>query len=230
MKFIPTPKPATDDNLILEFKEFSRTLRIKDYFNETSNKEDYNPKFHVKSGWTPKATAMSAPLNQALDSMDKQFMQMLATSRHSHTSSNLTKEQRFAIKSIKALRELQDNVTLEMRMADKNLGSVLLNKEQDLALLKAHLDDRTTYAVIQFIPMSAMKKRLSIIIDMFDADTESQLVKFLKTSGENIPKYKILIKLHKDPISARPIIPGIGTITTNLSVLSMGCHRSATTD
>ena len=130
MKYIPTPLPATDGNLILEFKEFARTLRIKDFFsNKKVDAEDYNPKFHVSSNWIPKAKDISPPLGNALNLMDTYFSRMLAASRHSRTTNNLSKEQRTAIKSLKALRALKENSSIEMRMADKNLGSCLLDRE-----------------------------------------------------------------------------------------------------
>jgi hypothetical protein len=205
----------------MEFKAFTRTLRIKDFFATRGDVDrTFNRKFHVKSSWTPDAKHMSSAMEFALHQLDGIFTDMLhSNNNHARYKHNLSKAQRLAIKHMKSCDGLLHNGDVALRMADKNLGVVMLDKSLDNKLVHSkHLDDHSTYIVVDNVPMEKLKKGLEALIKLFDGEAEAHLVAYFKKSGNNIPIFKILIKLHKIPISSRPIIPAINTITTHISV------------
>jgi hypothetical protein len=134
------------------------------------------------------------------------------------------------IGAIKSFKSLSDDIVV--KGADKNLGVCVMSREFYNNQLSIHLHDCTSYTqvpvsdymqihknllseilrLIQHAFYTLPEKEYNYLIQGFD---NSQATDPIAT----LPKLYVIPKLHKDPITTRPIIPSLCYPTTPLSKL-----------
>ncbi|CAH2283132.1 Hypothetical predicted protein, partial [Pelobates cultripes] len=128
---------------------------------------------------------------------------------------NLTKRKKQALKSLK------DNRELVIRQADKGGSIVVLNRDDYMKESQRILGDSNTYKILKSNPTCNFKKKLYEILDegfkkgIIDKDEFD----YLFISSPKTAVFYYLPKVHKSLISppGRPIISGIGSMTSNIS-------------
>ncbi len=104
---------------------------------------------------------------------------------------------------------------LTCTLTDKNAGLCVVTKQWYDTQIKKHLEDRHTYILIKDLPILDIQNDLKMILT-----NHGEMNRFNEWSNIPnmvLPTFKILPKLHKVPISSRPIVPAYSTITTNVS-------------
>jgi hypothetical protein len=112
------------------------------------------------------------------------------------------------------LQEIRRNPDITIMAADKNLGPVGINTSQYIEWGMKHLSDKSTYNILTNEEASEAAKTLSKeIFDWtcrFSKTLDIDTVKYIrhqldKTSKDPFRYFYLLVKLHKSPISTRPV-------------------------
>lgn len=108
---------------------------------------------------------------------------------------------------------------------DKNLGIACIDKEWYHLEIQKHLEDERTYKKVTEIPKTSIEE-----LNILASTTNSQLKRFLlKNSSDPKPApFYILPKVHKTPVSSRPIAADHSTLCSNLSKLLSDTFNSIT--
>lgn len=115
------------------------------------------------------------------------------------------------------LRFLTDH-KLIIKPADKNLGLTVMNMNWYDMKTKDHLADEKTYKRVDVIDSQSIKKSLWDIVDKHVSKHESTYKILRRIPFEcNAPEFYTIPKIHKTPITTRPIIPCINWFTTHVS-------------
>jgi len=225
LKFIPTPtiNHSTIPKTIFSFKEMIRRIKLKFHFKGSKDNKDFDPKFHIKSSFTP----VHDELDNITDQLETKFKEfVLSKSNLAQTNkTNLTLEERNEIES------LRNSDTLMVQATDKNLGLILLSKEWYQSECERQLSDTSVYTKLEkdqvlgkladlqshcslickslkFIPYHLKK----YLIETFEGKKATQEFKFCI--------FYILPKIHKSgPIKGRPICSNTGFVTHALSAV-----------
>ena len=134
LRFIPTP--VTRDNnikhqLMRDFNQLARRMRLLFIYHGKNNKP--HP-FHVKTDWNPPVQP-SVALEMYLEEVRLQ----LAEAGISKPKNNLPYNE------IKAIKELKDNPTINIKKADKGSTTVIMNKLDKIAEGQILLNDVENY-------------------------------------------------------------------------------------
>ena len=90
LTFFPTPKSINLAELSADINDFTRCMRLKEYFHDHNNStqpNEHNP-FHNKSSWTP-PTDRDPALNTYIDAIKHDIL----TVNRNHITDNLTKDE-----------------------------------------------------------------------------------------------------------------------------------------
>ena len=205
MKYIPTPRINTlPDKQDKSLSHFERDFSLKVFFaGDTKESSSVNTKLRVKSTWI-------APLPpKEIDTRIMRFCQAIRTSFIKRTRvSNLSTAQQSLLNAIK------QNPKITIASADKNLGPVGLNTKQYIEWGLKHLQDKSTYKTVS--EEQALSDVKTLCKEIFDWTQRHR-----KTLTNNVVHYichhldctikdpfgyfYLLVKLHKTPISTRPV-------------------------
>lgn len=112
------------------------------------------------------------------------------------------------------LREIKSNPNITIAAADKNLGPVGINTSQYIKWGMQHLKDTTTYEILTEATANEAIKILSKEIfnwtRRFRESIEDDVIHYIRYHLDKAMKdpfgyFYLLIKLHKSPISTRPV-------------------------
>ena len=121
LTFCPTPRHIDWAQIKADINDFSRRLRIKEFFYDNNNCDlEPNP-FRLKSTWCPPANREPV-LDVYIDSVERDIM----TAKPTRIRDNLTRRER---QSLKKLRQRTDIV---IKPADKGSGTVVMNRQNYL--------------------------------------------------------------------------------------------------
>ncbi len=218
------PRTCSRSEMQKDIDHYKRSIRIKFLFSSFKNPKP-RPKLYVPNpNYTPPeaSTAIEQYLDQVkngiMDDYDKhaskpRIIHGINIQEHNETIKSLLEEERIVIK-----------------LADKNLGLTIMDKTHYIQLVESHLQDRTTYKLIEpqqvQTNMDRIQKRTQREICNIIRVTEQsargtdvdalQLYRYLSQNLTNytIPQFYIMPKLHKTPISSRPISAAHSFITT----------------
>ena len=143
LEFIPTPT-SVNKALIKEEREcFGRKLRLLWHFRNEESINISNP-FNKKSTFNPKGK--DAAIELYLSRLEEEIM--ATDTKLSY--SNLTKEERLAIKS------LRDDTSIIIKEADKGSGVVVWDRKDYLKEAEKQLGDKETYEELSSDPVSLL--------------------------------------------------------------------------
>lgn len=120
---------------------------------------------------------------------------------------------------LKSIASFLNNNNLIIRPSDKNLGITILNKTDYLKEAFNLLNDQNTYLLINDPKglQNTIEKGLRMFIQDSNFTKEEKDYILYKINDCKIPEFYIIPKIHKSPISYRPIVASNSWITTNLS-------------
>ena len=134
------------------------------------------------------------------DSLRSEVVKIVSKSKP--PSSNISKEEREAIKSLKK----DDSIVI--LPADKGRTTVILNKQDYHNKVKALLEDTNTYEKLASDPTRSLKNKL--IQTLRDWRKVNRIPDYLYNqlypTAENVPKFYGLPKIHKKDVPLRALV------------------------
>jgi hypothetical protein len=225
LKFVIRPQPSTDNELLVSFEQFCRTVRLKKQFvhsDDTFNSTLYVP----NKGFVPKTAGLV--LENYLSVANDKLLLALQTTTVQHCTRKVPKMFTIAIKA------LVKDTSIVIQTADKNLGVVLVNRDWYEKECMRHLMDITNYVMTSMVPTAAeFTTMLESILVKYNKLTckasntneiiytklanyllQFNKVKQLKHAGSILcGKFYITIKVHKEILSGRPIVSTLRSAT-----------------
>ena len=210
LKFIPTPRYAlSTTDVAPSLDRIERDISLKTFF-AGHNQEKEIPKLRAKSTWRPPLPPRQVDyrVNNFLQGLRGLFRRR--TGKH-----NLTPHQR------RLLASLQENKSIIIANADKNLGPVGIDVEKYIKMGLDHLLDPATYELLtesqaeqdiddlwKEIHTWTVRHRNSLPDDTVNFIREHMD----KSMADPIGYFYLLIKLHKLPIAGRPVCSDCGSL------------------
>ena len=188
-----------------------RDINLKVFFaGDDSTTRDATP-LRLKSTWLP-----PPPPNVIYDRCHTLLSSLRDVLQPTQSTSNLSRYQQ------KILRDLMKNEDVIIASADKNLGPVGIDTSQYIQWGLTHLLDTSTY--IRISETSALDSATVLKSDIhawtlrnrkfIDDDAVRYIRRKLETALEDpFGYFYLLIKLHKTPISTRPVCSDCGSLT-----------------
>lgn len=208
-KFIFHQAPAQHD--VEDAKEaLRRRVRNAAFFHGKDSKE-YIPRFHVPNRrWNPPlaSPAIERGLDAAMRVIDSQVSRALASMAAS-----------VKVKTLTSWAKVQNFLLTEryiVKLTDKNLGlAVLPAGWYDTQCLKL-LVDTNTYKPVFADPTEAIYGKL--MDEVYKWRLPNPMENYiLRRTQKEMPQFHIIPKVHKNPWTARPIVPSHSWVTTTTS-------------
>ena len=218
LKFIPIPKKSLKPTDIEEgVDRFDRDMFLKIHFAEDDEDDEPYEKLRVKSIWKPDNPPFE--ILQRLGNFECAIQRQFVPKRG---KSNLTKFQ------AGILEKIRNNKSVIIAHADKNLGPVGVDAEQYIRWgLEEHLLDPTTYQLISEedarIAANELYKtiyqwtRKHSLSDHLTQDSRNYIrQKIREASSDPFGYFYLTIKIHKTPISTRPVCSDLASLPHSL--------------
>ena len=216
LKFIPRNIPPSTYELFNAFKDYSRQIRIK-YFFQGKPQRAFEPRFYIPNPiWQPPLA--SPDIEFYLKNCHRKIITQLPWwMEHSKWRPSPIFQQ---------LIKLRNNPEYTIRPTDKNLGLIILPTKVYIKLCKEHLDDRNTYQLLDEPYSLIIQARTELsninetICQHINIQYRRQILKYLNhpiTHPITIPPFHVFPKVHKTPLKGRPIAGAVKWISTNLS-------------
>ena len=209
LKFIPSRR-NNPDSLERATAAFERSNRLKHYFRNWTYQTPHP--FRQKSSWMPPRA--STQIEQYLVRI-KQGINNLEPVAFFH---NLRRQEAQTLKS------LSEDHTLVIKQADKGSGIVIEDTRKYIEDGLDHLADQTIYRKIDRDPTESLAKEINNFVKyMYNRGIVDNITKdYLTFQPGSMPRTQqlyFLKKIHKNPISVRPIVSGCGGPTERISQL-----------
>lgn len=233
-KFVFTPKLNLEHLLNVEFEAFARRLRLRGCFREgdgvTASVSQPQGRLYVPSNWDPRTStrpehhtpsierylrATRAELKKAIDELSPDTVRRFGASNQ---------ERRI----LRFLREMREHPQVTLKNADKNLGLTVVGREWYEQEAQKQLSDQSTYRLVKeekevkdtIDKVVRRTKALSQFLKKFEKnEMESKFLDHkMKNSGKKLPFFYIMPKLHKNPVTGRPIVAQVDWVSTPLSI------------
>ena len=210
LKFIPTPRyaPSTTD-IAPSLDRIERDIGLKTFFAGREQEKEI-PKLRAKSTWRP-----PLPPRQVDYRMNSFLKGLKALFRRRAGKYNLTPHQR------QLLTSLQENKSIIIANADKNLGPVGIDVEKYIKLGLDHLLDPATYELLTESQaeqdIDDLRKEIYAWTVRHRSSLPDDTVNFIrehmdKSMADPLGYFYLTIKLHKLPIAGRPVCSDCGSL------------------
>ena len=201
-------------------EDIRRDVRLKYFFaDEELTNEDYHPRLYLKSDWDP-------PL--ACDLIESRLQAFEANIiKHKSCfspkpSTNISRLQ------FRALKFLKNNNKFIVAQADKNLGPILIERDEYIRrVIRDHLSDTNTYTRITYqdalTEMALHRKTIGKLflsdfpLDFINPNDKTFFKRLFKRGKFRRPTFYILFKIHKIPWATRPVVSCCGPLLAALS-------------
>lgn len=222
---MPTDKRVFTD-LNIAMKAYFRRIHLRGHFldNAGEKKNYFNEKLKPKSTWVPDKPPVPPCFSEYCEKTREELLSAFSSQR------NLNKiRHNLSRKEHQALEELATNPDIKVCKADKNLGPCLVSPNWYEDQIQLHL--HTAFRRVEHQQAIAIQRRFLSQVRNWactkDCTLDNRVVKLLQETVENskdsknpLPRFAriyLLIKVHKNPISTRPITPAFDTITHYVS-------------
>lgn len=218
LRFVPTPKDLTRDQLMASLQRFKRSVRLRCMFQDTGQFNKYklpNPGFNPD---------LAPPVVEEF----LQIIEDVALSRFDTVKGQPRQHPNLSTAQRLVLHNLRQQHDVIVKPADKNLGLTVMPTSEYHAAVLSHVSDPAVYQdvtdnVNDVIATACV--RLQRLVDRYECVLGSELCKFLLQGikMKEPPHLYIMPKLHKmksmsAPIVGRPIAACHSWVTTNVSV------------
>lgn len=224
-KYIPYPKHDFKDNIIKltdSLTAYRRRIRLAAFFGFSPYTPTSIPKIENKVQWNPPPISnFDEPLNKYINNCRSEQINYFVTSQsYFHDLDQLL---------LTTLNRLYKNTHITIKPADKNLGLVIMDSIAYKQSCLQHLNDTTTYTIIQNYDKDLIYERLTTILIRHNLYKARNVLTPLATSllqlqyhtSLRIAPFYTLPKIHKSitpPIPGRPIVSSNSTLTYHASV------------
>lgn len=198
-KFCPDPKPLLKSQLQQSLSDFCKRLTTYEYFKDIpSSNTAYNPKLKtLPSRWTP-------PENPTLEIQENIYRK-----RFTELANKFTKP--ISKTSLhESLREIRNDGRVVITTSDKNLGLTALDTTFYFKSASEMLKDPKTYRKLApdefYMHQDEMVTTFLNFVKLRHTSLTRQERKFLSEYEVTVAKFHVLPKLHKTPITFRPIV------------------------
>ena len=212
LKFCPRPKHINTTQLLTDLDEFTRKLRLKQYFQLNPNPNDtvhYTKLFPKISRWCP-PIIKDNPIEEFSKNLKKEILHC----SNKKTKDNISKAEK------QALQELKNNNDIIIKQADKGGATVLMDRVDYMNECNKQLEDKQYYTELENDNTIALNNKFvkSLKYDGqlpgLDEDLDiSELVNKFPKPGI----FYTLPKVHKEGNPGRPIVANYNTITWKAS-------------
>ena len=210
LNFCPIPQPLSDEEILKSYSDYRRRLRIKKQFiHEHQNTYDAfkppNPSFEPKLG--------SYFLEKYLTLVETKILEQL----------RLWPPKKFSppyhVKIQKQIiTELRNNRDIIIKPADKNLGVVIVDRTFYETEALRQLNDPMVYRRTHAPDMQNLYSQLQEILETHGQKNTTLADYMFQAKGTaRIAAFYLIIKIHKTPITGRPICSSINTATYHAS-------------
>lgn len=205
LKFIPTPRiNITPSDVEHSIARFERDVGLKIYFAGDDPTESFDHKtLRGKSKWR----APLPPLE--IDSRIQHFSHWTEQNfRRRQTTPNLTRLQ------LNLLKQIKQNANITILSADKGLGPVGVDTKQYIEWGLKHLLDTSTYTILTEDQANKESENLYKEIYLWTSKHRQSLdddtIRYIREHAEKAKLepfgyFYLLAKLHKTPLSTRPV-------------------------
>ena len=217
LKFIPDVQPSVHNiqkDVLRATDKFTRNIRLRFMFQTDTDV----PKLRVPN---PNYTPDMAPDDVESFLLDLKSELLSEVKDHSQSVIHRSHGSHLS-RAINKLRNMKNDIII--KPADKNLGIAITSKTWYEQEAVRQLSDETTYTKIseaEFdIIQSQLCTRLVNLTSKFEHRPLSPgIIKFITNSiiDYKLPDFYMIIKVHKDPVAGRPIVPQHSWLTSNLS-------------
>ena len=215
LKYIPTNKSPSHDDIIDAFKDYSNQIRTQAFFlrSDQDNERDYVPQFYVRSpDWIPPIAERG--LERYLNYTRTELLKRLVSYSPRRTPTD-------EFMDLKRLLKRDDIV---IKACDKNLGIAVLDRMHYINLVNEHLSDDTVYyqetRTQEEIIDEARNKLAALIPSIYQRlKNIAGIERYLNEAMDKttIPAFHVIPKIHKIPLKGRPIAGAVNWLTTNAS-------------
>ena len=218
LKFRPTLRPPTARVFDCQVQDFCRSVRLHYKYANQPDDPDFNPKLYVKSGWNPprEDPNLEESLYNIRQDLLKNFNQVKPRWRN-----NLSSEER------SGLREIKEDPTVRVLATDKNLGPALISTEWVEKETLKHLNDTKSYSKVTLVDWTFRRHKVietrEKLVQSYPHFLPPNSHKFLRSLDDNPQslnpaKFYIIPKIHKSPLTGRPIAASHSFITRPISI------------
>ena len=214
LNFCPTPKENNRFELIRNLFEFSKRMKCRAYFGIKGEFEcdgsDKLTHFREKSTWIPKE--VDPALELFLKTLEERVLSIKCEGRN---YSNLTIEERLAIRDLKGYRDIV------IKGADKGSAVVVWGRKEYCEEAYRQLAEREVYERIEGDPTRNLSKsidgRLQILKN--EGIISGENYRYSKGKESKLDRFYLLPKIHKrmENVPGRPVVSNCGTATERLS-------------
>jgi hypothetical protein len=212
------PKP----NLKPSIKRLAYNIRTELYLQKSASatENDYHPQIYLKTtGWNPPPA--SSEIEDSLTLFEKALkneIQINQRALHHKQHNNLNKLQN------KTLKQLQNNNNFIIKPSDKNLGPAILNTDDYINMvLKEHLLTPAYSQLSKETALSQLSSTQSHLKNLINSNkcylTLAEFTYFQRgfKLKHRIPLFYGLPKVHKSPVTLRPVVSCIGSFASIFS-------------
>ncbi|XP_053405151.1 uncharacterized protein LOC128558900 [Mercenaria mercenaria] len=228
LKFCLKPKHHNEIQLKQEIFEFTRRLRLKEYFcmpEEDSdgendcdsaeggkNKQKYKKKHSI---FTP-PSGRDSTLDFYIDAITHELLQKNSKYRF---RPNLSTDE------LSALKNLRNDDSIILKKSDKGSVIVVMNRTDYIAEVNRQLNNTAYYKKLDHNPVEQFSKDVTDVLDVICRNVNGDSNDTLAVpSDARTPQFYILPKIHKDinselPLGypGRPIVSGYTSVTEGIS-------------
>lgn len=223
LKYIPQPPTGVSSSTFISlFDSMLDKIKWKYYFSyltESTSIRSYNSNLKLPTTPFPD-TKMDSYLRTRTNLIKIEFHKLL--------NANLkVKGICYEHPLVYKIRNLKTTLpSTKIIAADKNLGLVAMNTIDYHSLVVKHLSDELIY--LNLGPIEGTQDYLASIIDVSFAEMllisknlslSKQELQFVNDKRAKLPAFHVIAKIHKTPLSGRPIVGATDWVTTRFSIL-----------
>ena len=180
LSFCPTPRNINWTEVRADFHEFSRRMRLLEYFHDYPPQTNLNP-FRTKSNWTPPPHRDPA-LDTFLDVVEHDLLKL----KPAPVRDNLTTRERHACKMLSRRSDIV------IKSADKGSGTVVMDRDW-------YINDTKFYKLLDNDVTTDTQKRILKYTERMNRDKiiNEETKRYLIQTDPKPGRFYILPKVHK---------------------------------
>ena len=195
LKFIPKPLKSSETDVEQAFKEFSRRIKLTDFFDHPSsiNNKEKRKRFLPKSEWLPPEKFLHFNIKEQLNEIENSLSKL--SKKQKGGNLNLSKGER------RALKTLQRDKTIVIKPADKGSSVIIMNRVNYIAEGTRQLNNTIHYKKISGPVHPKVKDKLNTTLATIKNKglLSKKQYEYLKVPEQPRDRlFYMLPKIHKD--------------------------------
>ena len=189
LKFTPTPQRNLPE-MEKDIKDFTRKLRLVEFFSENPELDTLDSSLvKNKSNFRPPQNR-----NSTLESVIKFLQKQSFYKENFKNKSNISKHEWQDILNLKKIKDII------IKEADKGGAVVIMNNKHYLKMISDHLNDETTYKMVESNCDTKAMKGITKIIEKYKDNLTKKEKEYLVSFSYNTSNFYGLPKIHKSKL------------------------------